>query len=295
MLVLSNQMQQHNTTISSTLTIVQGNYFRLPLAISFFLISVASFWGGLFACQVVPKYRLVKNTVWILLMYLSLSDTLNMVITVPTYIAAHIDERILQIRWFCNFSAFVSVSFALSTIYIIAAISVGRSNVIAGSYTSFNRIQYKPLAIYALFTILMSASLSLPPVLGFGEYDYEQGKSWCIFRGHPSKSQRQNRRLIFLICLLGYTLPAAVIIFSSVKTYAAFRNANTLPLRIQRNSDYDAYLENWRVARFILIIIVAFLIFWTPIGIYLLKVLVAHEPNRLFWPLWGRIAHLVMF
>ena len=49
-----------------------------------------------------------------------------------------------------------------------------------------------------------------------------------------------------------------------------------------------------------MIIIVAFLVFWTPIVIYLLMILIVgcidvKPVDGKFWQLWGHIAHLVMF
>ena len=288
-------MEKNNTTSSSTLTIVQEKYFRLPLAISFSVISLTTFCGGVFVYRVVRKYRLLKSTVWLLLMLLTLSDSLNAIITIPTYIAAYIDERVLQVRWFCNFSTFVSIFFALTTIFTIAAISVCRSKVIADPYVSLDGVQYKSLAGFVLFTCLLSASLAGPPILGFGEYNYEQGKSWCTFKAHTLEAQKQNKCLIILICVLGYSLPTVIIIFSGVRTFLVFRNTSPTRIRVRGSSENQVFVENWKMARLMMIIIVTFLIFWTPIVIYLTMILIGNEPREGFWPLWGHIAHLVMF
>ena len=293
-LMFSNRTKKINTTISN-LTIVQNKYFRITFAILFSFMTLMTFCGGLFVCHVVRKHKLWKSTVWMLLIFLTISDTLNGVITIPTYIAAYIDESILHDRWMCNFSTFVSIFFAHTTIYAIAAISVGRMKVVLDPYSSLDAPQLRTLTGYVLFAVLLSASLSVPPILGFGEYNCDRGKSWCTFRGEFPDVKQQNKYMIFLICLFGYLVPLLVIIWSSVKTYLAFRTTSTVRLAMRGRSVDEICVENWRMARVMMIVIIAFLIFWTPIVIYLFTISLDFRPGGWFWPIWGHIAHLVMF
>ena len=276
-------------------TIMQNNDFKLAFAVLFSFVSLITFSGGLFVCHVVCKHRLMKNTVWVLLLLLTVSDTLNAIITIPTYIVAYIDDNMLQTPWMCNFSTFVSIFFALTTIYAIAAISVCRMKVMSDPYCSLDGIQHKSVAIYVSFAVLVSGSLSIPPILGFGEYGYQRGKSWCTFRSNNEEVHNQNMFMISSICLFGYIIPAFIIVFSCTKTFLIFRNTSAIRCRLRGSSATDIYLENWRMAKLMMVIIVAFLIFWTPIVVYLTSILFSVEHGGQFWPLWGHIAHLVMF
>jgi len=289
------KVAQNYTTALSVLFIAGETYFRYGLAILFSLISVTTFCGGLFVFQVARTKRLMKNTVWILLIIATVSDTLNAITAIPTYIAAYINEGILHIRWVCSFNAISTIFCGLTTIYMIAAISVCRSKVISDPYVSLDGVQYKPLAGYVLFIIVISASLALPPVFGFGEYNHEHGKSWCTFKGTTMAAQQQNKCLIILLCFLGYILPTLIIVFYGIKTLLAFLNTSKQRISVRSISMNEVYLENWRMARLMLIVIVAFLIFWTPIAVYLLMILIGREPHGWFWPMWGHIAHLAMF
>ena len=70
------------------------------------------------------------------------SDTSNAALTVPWYIAAYMDESILHVAWICDLSTVVSIFFACTTIYAIAAISVCRYKVVSDPYSSLNGVRY---------------------------------------------------------------------------------------------------------------------------------------------------------
>ena len=292
----SNQLHLISTPKASpTPSIVENQHFRFVLAVLLLLVALVTLIGGIFFCHVVRKHQLLHSTGWFLLIFLTVSDSLNAAITIPTYIAAYIDETILHISWFCNFNTAVSIFFAHTTIYMIAAISLCRVKVIKDPYCTLGRLKLEALVGYVLFAILMSAALSMPPVLGFGNYAHEKGDSWCTFKGHTTKAQHQNQIMIYLICIFGYTLPVLVVIISSVVTFCAFHQTTKTTSIARRRTSEDTYTENWKMARLMLIVIVAFLLSWTPIVIYLFSICIGVNPEGWFWPVWGHIGHLIMF
>lgn len=108
-------------------------------------------------------------------------------------------------------------------------------------------------------------------------------------------ARQQNRYMIVLICVLGYTLPLVITIGASFRTYLTFRNTDLVRSDVRGAAEEQISMENWRMAKVMMIVIACFVVFWSPIVIYLLTILIEVEHDGEFWPLVGHIGHLVMF
>ena len=110
-------------------------------------------------------------------------------------------------------------------------------------------------------------------------------------------TQQQNRYMIVLICLFGYTLPLCIIVVASVKTFLSFRHeAEDVRSSVRGAYERRISLENWKMAKVMMVVIGCFVVFWSPIVFYLLMILfeVEHDGGGL-WGMVGHVGHVVMF
>ena len=201
---------------------------RIILLVIFFLITFISLCGGFFVVFIARKHKLLKKSIWMLLVLLTISDTATSLVTVPTFIAACFNPNVLSVRWVCNLNAASTRFFACVSIYAMTTISIYKCIIIHRPFRSLDTQSRSSHAIFVTATLLLSTLLSVCPLLGYGEYNYIAGSLWCCYRTPSVEKMKENTSMMILIQTLGFLLPATIITGASVITFIGSVRPNIL-------------------------------------------------------------------
>ena len=169
--------------------------FRIILSVLLSVITFTSVCGGIFVIHIARKHKLLKKTIWMLLVLLTVSDTATSIFTIPTFIAACFDPNILRIRWICNLNAGSMRFFACNSIYPLTAISIYKCIIIYKPIKSLDTHSWRAHVVYLVSTMLLSTFLSVCPILGYGEYNHITGILWGCYRAVSLEKKEENQHI----------------------------------------------------------------------------------------------------
>ena len=170
----------------------------------------------------------------------------------------------------------------------MAAISAYKCNIIRNPFSSLNDNNKKSFLYFMMFTVCICGVLVVPPLVGFSAYSHIEGRLYCSIR---SQQPVHDKWMMLIIALVGFVCPLASIVVTSTCAFVSFQRQGRIRMEIRRMSLEEVSSQNHRMVCMLLLLVVSFLVLWTPMFVYVVLNLMGVQPPLLF----NYLAYLFMF
>ena len=217
---------QHYST-NSTAPIVWNTLPQLQharwyvIAIESVFLVVGLTWNLIILGFYTREPKLLKEPANIFLFNLAIADILfSIFITLSSLTAEAAGEFVFGSSDFsrciyCKFLGAVMFTLICLSLYTIAALSINRCMVLTQPIHYKSIFTWKIALVVQIFLWVISIAMSLPPLIGFGDYEYNLAFSFCNARWTGENKGIPN---IYYILLYGLQamIPIGILIFTNI-------------------------------------------------------------------------------
>uniref|UniRef100_A0A182P747 G-protein coupled receptors family 1 profile domain-containing protein n=1 Tax=Anopheles epiroticus TaxID=199890 RepID=A0A182P747_9DIPT len=228
-------------------------------AITLFFIGFFGFFLNLFVIALMCKDMQLWTPMNIILFNLVCSDFSVSIIGNPLTLTSAISHRWIFGRTLCVAYGFFMSLLGITSITTLTVLSYERYCLISRPFSSRNLTRRG--AFLAIFFIWgYSFALTSPPLFGWGAYVQEAANISCSVNWE-SQTKNATTYIIFLF-VFGLVVPLIVIVYSYTNIIVNMRKNSARVGRINRAEQ--------RVTSMVAVMIVAFMVAWTPYAIFAL-------------------------
>uniref|UniRef100_A0A182JS56 G-protein coupled receptors family 1 profile domain-containing protein n=1 Tax=Anopheles christyi TaxID=43041 RepID=A0A182JS56_9DIPT len=228
-------------------------------AITLFFIGFFGFFLNLFVIALMCKDMQLWTPMNIILFNLVCSDFSVSIIGNPLTLTSAISHRWIFGRTLCVAYGFFMSLLGITSITTLTVLSYERYCLISRPFSSRNLSRRG--AFLAIFFIWgYSFALTSPPLFGWGAYVQEAANISCSVNWE-SQTKNATTYIIFLF-VFGLVVPLIVIVYSYTNIIVNMRENSARVGRINRAEQ--------RVTSMVAVMIVAFMVAWTPYAIFAL-------------------------
>ena len=198
---------------------------------------------------------------------IAISDFLSCAVAVPFAIVYHFKKSWPFGMAGCEAHAFMIFLFALVSITHMAAISVGKYLTITKSLSSDSYFDNKQVLLIIACLWLYSFGVSAPPLFGWSSYGLEGINATCSIQWNSSSEvDKTYLGLVFFAC---YLIPIAIITFCYHEIHRVAKQvvASMQVSSLSMTMNQAILQKQHRSAMYFLVIVVSFLVCWTPYAI----------------------------
>ncbi|XP_053306932.1 opsin-VA-like [Spea bombifrons] len=239
------------------------------LAVLMFLITSLSIAENFIVIIVTFKFKQLRQPLNYIIVNMSVADFLVSLIGGSISIATNSKGYFYLGSWACVLEGFAVTFFGIVALWSLTILAFERYVVICRPLGNI-RLRGKHSAIGILFVWIFSFVWTVPPVMGWSSYTTSKIGTTCEPNWYSGKSSDQTYIITFLVTC--FVLPLMVIFVSYGK----------LMRKLQKVSDTQGRLGSTRkpekeVTRMVIIMIIAFLICWSPYAAF--SILVTARPS----------------
>uniref|UniRef100_A0A182XWZ2 G-protein coupled receptors family 1 profile domain-containing protein n=1 Tax=Anopheles stephensi TaxID=30069 RepID=A0A182XWZ2_ANOST len=228
-------------------------------AVTLFFIGFFGFFLNIFVIALMYKDVQLWTPMNIILFNLVCSDFSVSIIGNPLTLTSAISHRWLYGKSVCVAYGFFMSLLGIASITTLTVLSYERFCLISRPFTAQNRSK-QGACLVVLFIWSYSFALTSPPLFGWGAYVNEAANISCSVNWE-SQTTNATSYIIFLF-IFGLILPLAVIIYSYINIVLEMRKNSARVGRVNR--------AERRVTSMVAVMIVAFMIAWTPYATFAL-------------------------
>uniref|UniRef100_A0AAG5CSL4 G-protein coupled receptors family 1 profile domain-containing protein n=1 Tax=Anopheles atroparvus TaxID=41427 RepID=A0AAG5CSL4_ANOAO len=228
-------------------------------AVTLFFIGFFGFFLNLFVLALMCKDIQLWTPMNIILFNLVCSDFSVSIIGNPLTLTSAISHRWLFGSAMCVAYGFFMSLLGITSITTLTVLSYERFCLISQPFTAQNRSK-RGACFAVLFIWSYSLALTSPPLFGWGAYVNEAANISCSVNWE-SRTMNATSYIIFLF-VFGLIVPLAVIVYSYTNILLNMRKNAERVGRVNR--------AERRVTSMVAVMIVAFMVAWTPYAIFAL-------------------------
>ncbi|XP_053165374.1 melanopsin [Hemicordylus capensis] len=224
--------------------------------------------GNLLVIYAFCRSRGLRTPANIFIINLAVSDFLMSITQCPVFFTSSLSKRWIFGETGCELYAFCGALFGIASMITLTVIALDRYFVITRPLTSIGVMSKKKALLILLGVWLYSLAWSLPPFFGWSAYVPEgllTSCSWDYITFTPSV-----RAYTMLLFCFVFFIPLIAIIYSYVFIFRAIKNTNRAVQSIGSDSSkesqrlYQKMKNEWKMAKIALIVILLFVISWSP-------------------------------
>ena len=241
---ISLELNATNITNSTVWMLRIGLEGRIPVAIIeiiFFLIGF--FWNLFIVVTYLVKYRLIKEPANIFLFDLALNDLLICIFLLPINIVTLVaNEYIFGFNDptrcnVCFANGFLVTFFALISLHGLALLSMDRFLLLSKPMWYKKNAKWWKAVLLVCSIWVISFVLALPPVFGFGEWEFNMNFGTCLPRWAGTRPNGTDN-IYYMAVVLGEALiPVIILAVTNIWTYKIVKSF--LKRRHRRRSLYQ--------------------------------------------------------
>ena len=226
------------------------------------LIILLGIFGNIMVITVITKTKQLKGKGHSLIVNLALADTLQSANLVFILVAILNGGVWTLDQVACQVHAYLNVEFVLASMLTLCAISVNRYFLIVrpSQYNTF----FCPRIMRGVVLLiwLLPQFFAIPPILGWSRFEFQHGKSLCLFKFSFSMSYA------FTLVSTITTTPLIIILFAYYKIFKivgahSTRVEHTLKRR-SAPGGHSASVEEIRITRTLAVVIASYVICFVP-------------------------------
>ena len=194
-------------------------WYVVAILVVFLIIGLA--WNFAILGFYLRDLRLLKEPANILLLNLTIADILfSIFITLSTLTAEAAGEFVFGLSdysrcIYCKFLGAVMFILVCISLYSMAALSINRFMLLTQPIRYKSLFTWKVAVVLLVFTWVIAIAVSIPPLFGFGDYEYNLVFGFCNARWTGYNGSIPS---IYLILLFGLQaiVPIVVLLFTNV-------------------------------------------------------------------------------
>uniref|UniRef100_A0A3Q3QVZ6 G-protein coupled receptors family 1 profile domain-containing protein n=1 Tax=Monopterus albus TaxID=43700 RepID=A0A3Q3QVZ6_MONAL len=248
-------------------------------------IGITGMVGNFLVIYAFSRSRSLRTPANMFVINLAITDLLMCVTQTPTFFATSMYKRWIFGEKACELYAFCGALFGICSMITLTVIAVDRYFVITRPLTSIGILTQKRALLILVAAWAYSLGWSLPPFFGWSAYVPEGLMTSCTWNYMTfTPSVRAYTMLLFTFV---FFLPLFIIIFCYAFIFRAIRTTNQAVGKISgsvhsHGSSRDSVkgfqrLQNeWKMAKIALIVILLYVISWSPYSIVALIAFAGH-------------------
>ncbi|XP_031565159.1 octopamine receptor beta-2R-like isoform X2 [Actinia tenebrosa] len=247
------------------------------LSISLVLIQFFAIFGNTMLFLVVYRKPHLRTRTNMFILNLAFADLGVAILCMPFSVITCVRQSWVFGDALCQFNGFINITFAMCSLLTLTAIGIDKYFTIV---KPLDRVMTRQRALLMLAVAwvepVLFASL---PLTGFTRYEYKQGSSQCGVQNPVSLAQTIHAGLVFLVA---YVIPLSIMGFAYVKIYktARLHNRRMSHTSMTTRVSTSRSIQN-QIALTIFIMLMVFIICWTPYFIYVAYITANHVTNDL--------------
>ncbi|XP_045886756.1 pinopsin-like isoform X2 [Micropterus dolomieu] len=227
------------------------------VAVCLGFILVAGFLGNFFALLIFAKFRSLWTPINLILLNISLSDTLVCVFGTPFSFAASVHGRWLIGDYGCKWYGFANSLFGIVSLVSLSVLSYERYTTVLHSSTD-DISDFRKAWLCVVGSWLYSLLWTLPPFLGWSSYGPEGPGTTCSVQWHLRSPTSVSYVLcLFIFCLL---LPLLLMVYSYGRILVAIRRVGKINLQAAQRREQHVLVM-------VLSMVSCYMLCWMPYGI----------------------------
>lgn len=229
----------------------------------YLLVNLFALFGNLLVCFAVYKAPSLQNVGNVFVINLALSDILVALICIPLSIAVIISGRWPFSEAVCDFNGFSIFAFSMVSQVGMALVAANRYFAVVKPQFSRKIFSSRNVCVMVCGLWLLPSIATLPPLFGWGFYEFNAGKAFCLYPFYASKSYTFMVEVLFII------LPMKLIIFSYFKIFKEMRRSRRQVGTTEAGERTLTALEKreYKVSVTMFVAFLAFASCWGPVSV----------------------------
>uniref|UniRef100_UPI00398E784D melanopsin-A n=1 Tax=Pristiophorus japonicus TaxID=55135 RepID=UPI00398E784D len=202
---------------------------------------------------------------------LAITDFLMSVTQAPIFFTASLHKRWVFGEKGCELYAFCGALFGITSMITLVVIAADRYFVITRPLSSIGVLSKKRAVLILLGVWLYSLAWSLPPFFGWSAYVPEGLMTSCTW-DYMTFTPSVRAYTMLLFCFV-FFIPLGIIIYCYIFIFRAILSSNRDIEKIGGNTNkesqkrYQRITNEWKMAKIALIVILLYVISWSPYSI----------------------------
>uniref|UniRef100_A0A8C8RPI2 Opsin 4 n=1 Tax=Pelusios castaneus TaxID=367368 RepID=A0A8C8RPI2_9SAUR len=235
------------------------------------MVGITGTLGNFLVIYAFCRSKTLRTPANMFIINLAISDFLMSVTQAPIFFATSLYKHWIFGKKGCELYAFCGAIFGITSMITLMVISLDRYFVITRPLASIMVMSKKKALIILLGVWLYSLAWSLPPFFGWSAYVPEGLLTSCSW-DYVSFTPSVRAYTMLLFCFV-FFIPLIAIIYSYVFIFKAIKSANKAVQNIGSDankisqSQYQKMKNEWKMAKIALIVILLFVISWSPYAV----------------------------
>lgn len=274
------------------------SYSPYIAAVEAIFFTIAFFWNLFILISFLMRRKLLQQSAGVFLFNLALTDLLLAVFVIFQCLVTELaggfiigDTDILRCG-ICEFLGFMIMFLMASTVHTLAMLSLDRFVLLSKPLSYQNYFTWQRSVVIVCCIWVLSFLLALPPIFGFGAYDFSRTISNC----HPQWFGLSSKGISNIYFIAFYSIEALIPIFllsfTNVWTYKIVTKVlKTKLVRQKTFSDIKTHIkasesnhsrQQLQLAKVFSALFVAHVLCWLPVLTVMAVVLIGREFDPLF-------------
>ncbi|XP_027505148.1 melanopsin [Corapipo altera] len=253
-------------------TVDVPDHAHYTIGIVILLVGITGTLGNFLVFYAFCRTRSLRTPANMLIINLAISDLLMSITQSPVFFTNSLHKRWIFGEKGCELYAFCGALFGITSMITLMVIALDRYFVITKPLASVGVTSKKKALIILVGVWLYSLAWSLPPFFGWSAYVPEgllTSCSWDYMTFTPSV-----RAYTMLLFCFVFFIPLIAIIYSYVFIFEAIKKANKSVQTFgskhgnkELQKQYQRMKNEWKMAKIALIVILLFVISWSPYSV----------------------------
>ncbi|EMP26532.1 Melanopsin-A [Chelonia mydas] len=257
--------------VAPTPTLDVPDHAHYTIGTVILMVGITGTLGNFLVIYAFCRSKSLRTPANMFIINLAISDFLMSITQAPIFFTTSLHKHWIFGKKGCELYAFCGALFGITSMITLMAIALDRYFVITRPLASIVVMSKKKALIILLGVWLYSLAWSLPPFFGWSAYVPEgllTSCSWDYVTFTPSV-----RAYTMLLFCFVFFIPLIAIIYSYVFIFKAIKNANEAVQNIGSDANkvsqrqYQKMKNEWKMAKIALIVILLYIISWSPYSI----------------------------
>ncbi|XP_058277444.1 melanopsin isoform X2 [Hirundo rustica] len=253
-------------------TVDVPDHAHYTIGVVILIVGITGTLGNFLVFYAFCRSRSLRTPANILIINLAISDFMMSITQSPVFFTSSLYKRWIFGEKGCELYAFCGALFGITSMITLMVIALDRYFVITKPLASVGVTSKKKALVILVGVWLYSLAWSLPPFFGWSAYVPEgllTSCSWDYMTFTPSV-----RAYTMLLFCFVFFIPLIAIIYSYVAIFEAIKKANKSVQTFgckhgnkEFQKQYQRMKNEWKMAKIALIVILFFVISWSPYSV----------------------------
>nr|XP_033798843.1 melanopsin [Geotrypetes seraphini] len=252
-------------------TVDVPDHAHYTIGVVILMVGITGMLGNFLVIYAFCRSKSLRTPANMFIINLAISDFLMSSTQAPVFFATSLHKRWIFGEKGCELYAFCGALFGITSMITLMVISVDRYFVITRPLASIGMMSKKRAVLILLGVWLYALAWSLPPFFGWSAYVPEGLLTSCTW-DYMTFTPSVRAYTMLLFCFV-FFIPLSAIIYCYFFIFKAIKTTNKAVQKIgsdnnkESQKQYQRMKNEWKMAKIALIVILLFVISWSPYSI----------------------------